>query len=206
VRDDRLLPIGVDDLDAAGSEPGGVLLADPPSTMTAWTGVLAGPFSHGEEDFDEALSLLQAELDEKGREAQYRIEVETADDGPARARASVTAWVGVLVGLLAPIAILESRWPGLRLAATVIFVLAGFGPGIMCWVDTGEAWAQAGLTIAFSAAAFALAASGMIWLAAWHPMWLLALAAPSVLSCLIRLYRLHAGLGRHAPSSSPSRA
>lgn len=176
------------------------------STMTAWTGVLAGPFTDGDEDFGETLSLLQAELDQKGREAQYRIEVESADDSPARARASVTAWVGVLVGLLAPIAILESRWPGLRLAATVIFVLAGFGPGIMCWIDTGEPWAQAALTIALSAAAFALAASGMIWLAAWHPTWLLALAAPSVLSCLVRLYRLHAGLGRDAPSSSLSRA
>ncbi len=206
MRDDRLLPTGAEDFDPAGSDTGGVLLSDAPSTMTAWTGVLAGPFSDGDVDFDEALALLQAELDEKGREARYRIEVEPADDDSARARASATAWVGVLVGILAPIAILESRWPGLRLAATLIFVIAGFGPGIMCWVDTGESWAQAALTIALSAAAFALAASGMIWLAAWHPTWLLALAAPSVLSCLVRLYRLHARRAPRAPSSSPSRA
>lgn len=204
MRDDRLIRNGVEDFDGTGSEAAGVLLTETPSTMNAWTGVLAGPFAGGDEDFGEALSLLQAELDEMGRKAQYRIEVEsTEDDGPARQRASVTAWVGVLVGLLAPIAVLESRWPALRLAATLIFVLAGFGPAIMCWIDTGEPWAQAALTIALSTAAFALAASGMIWLTAWHPTWLLALAVPSVLSCLIRLYRLHADVG---PSSSLSRA
>ncbi len=204
MRDDRLAPLGAEASEGSDSRAVGTLVAEPPSTMTAWTGVLAGPFADNDDDFQEALSRLQAELDEKGREAQYRIEVESAEDAGSYRRAVVTAWIGVLVGVLAPIAILESPWPALRLAATLLFLLAGFGPGIMCWIDTGDAYAQAALTFALSIAAFALAAVGMIWLAAWHPTWLLLLAVPSVLSCLSRLYRLHVHL--RVPSSSPSRA
>jgi hypothetical protein len=187
-------------------------MMDEPSPMMAWTGVLVAPVENGDA-IDDALSQLQAELDEHGRAAQYRIELETAEDGlvdghgtlTAEGRARITAWVGVLVGVLAPIAVLESRWPALGLAATLAFVLAGSGAGITCWLNIGDSYVQAALTMVLSAAAFALAAVGMIWLTDWHPRWLLCLAVPSVLSCLYRLYRLRRGRMRlHEPSLSRS--
>lgn len=170
------------------------LTEDAPSAMTAWTGVIAGPSVNGDGVLDEALSTLQAELDERGRESQYRIYVESLAAGDAfipGARTTATAWIGVLVGILAPIVILLSRWPTVGLAATLVFVLAGLGAGIMCWIDTGDGFAQAAVTGALGAAVFALAAVSMIWLAAWHPTVLLLLAVPSVLSCLSRLYAGH---------------
>ncbi len=164
--------------------------ADAPSMMTAWTGVLVGPFADGA---DEALSTLQAELDEKGRESQYRIYVESAGDGAqvAGARTSITAWTGVLVGVLAPIVILLSQSPTLGLVATLVFVIAGLGSGIMCHIDAGDPYAQAALTFVFGLVTFTLAATIMIWLATWHPTWLLALAVPSVLSCMQHLHATH---------------
>ncbi|HUB36552.1 MAG TPA: hypothetical protein VL972_06980 [Solirubrobacteraceae bacterium] len=104
-------------------------------------------------------------------------------------RTTATARVGVLVGVLAPAIVLLSPWKGLALAAVLVFAAAGLGPGIMCWLDAGEAYAQLGITFALSLSCFALAAAIMIWLAAWHPLVLLALAIPSVLSCLRRLAR-----------------
>jgi hypothetical protein len=190
VRDDRHSGLGV-----AGSDETGTVLAETPRTMAAWTGLLAGSFSELDEGIDEALSTLQAELDREGREARYRLQLEAGQNGAphdlgahsADVRTTATAWAGVLVGVLAPIVILLSVAPALGLAATLVFVLAGIGPGIMCWVDTGDSYAQAALTVALGMAAFALTAAGMIWLAAWHPTALLLLAVPSVLSCGYRL-------------------
>lgn len=183
----------------SASQSANVLIADAPSTMTAWTGVLLGPIADGD-GMDEALALLQAELDEKGRSSQYQIEVEHGD-GVFGTRTTVTAWIGVLIGVIAPIVILLSRAPTLGLAATLVFVLAGIGPGIMCWVDAGDSSVQAALSMVLGTGAFALAAVTMIWLSAWHPTALLLLAVPGVLSCLYRLYA-----GRGAPSTSGSTA
>jgi hypothetical protein len=169
------------------------LARDASSTMATWTGVLVGPFADGDDGIDEALSTLQAELDEKGRESQYRIDRESRGDprfALTGTRTAMAAWTGLLVGVLAPIVILLSRWPTVGLAATLVFVFAGLGSGITCQIDTGDPFAQAALTFVLGITAFALAATIMIWLADWHPTWLLALAVPSVLSCL---YRLHAG-------------
>ncbi len=126
---------------------------------------------------------------------------QSASGGVADARTAMTAWTGVVVGVLAPIVILLSRWPTLGLAATLVFVFAGLGPGITCQIDTGDPYAQAALTFVLGMAEFALAATIMIWLADWHPTWLLALAVPSVLSCL---YRLHAGHVASTVSGAPA--
>ncbi|MGO8905133.1 MAG: CpsD/CapB family tyrosine-protein kinase, partial [Solirubrobacteraceae bacterium] len=107
----------------------------------------------------------------------------------ADARTAMTARAGVLVGALAPIVVLVSPWGTVGLAAMLLFAVAGLGPGLMCWLDAGDPYAQAALTVTLSLAAFALAATIMIWLAAWHPATLLLLAIPSVLSCLRRLMR-----------------
>ncbi len=115
---------------------------------------------------------------------------QSASGGVGDARIAMTARTGVVVGVLAPIVILLSRWPTLGLAATLVFVFAGLGPGITCQIDTGDPYAQAALTFVLGMAEFALAATIMIWLADWHPRWLLILAVPSVLSCL---HRLHEG-------------
>ncbi len=215
MRDEHPMRLGVDPFEQTGPWTDGALIADAPNTMTAWPGVLVGPFAGGDDSMEQALSQLQAELDEKGREAEYRIEVESAEDDvsprtsplTADGRARVTAWIGVLVGVLAPIAILESPWPSVRLVGALVFVLVGAGPGITCWLNAGDSYVQAALTIVLSAAAFALAAVGMIWLSAWHPTWLVLLAVPSVLSCLYRLYRLNRRRARDpVPSAAGSRA
>ncbi len=178
---------------ATASTAASALAGDALSTMATWTGVLVGPFANGDDGIDEALSTLQAELDEKGRESQYRIDVESAREAGSAftgTRTAMAAWTGLLVGVLAPIIILLSRWPTVGLLATLVFVFAGLGSGITCQIDTGDPFAQAALTFVLGITEFALAATIMIWLADWHPTWLLALAVPSVLSCL---YRLHAG-------------
>jgi polysaccharide biosynthesis transport protein len=107
----------------------------------------------------------------------------------ADARTAMTARAGVLVGALAPIVVLASPWSAVSLVAMLVFVVAGLGPGITCRFDAGDPYAQAALTVTLSVAAFALAATILIWLATWHPITLLLLAIPSVLSCLQRLTR-----------------
>jgi hypothetical protein len=57
----------------------------------------------------------------------------------------------------------------------------------MCWVDSGDGPAQAALTLVLSLAVTAIVSAVMIWLSAWHPHVLLALAAASILSCVVRL-------------------
>jgi hypothetical protein len=186
------------------------LIADAPSPMTAWTGVLVAPLQRAR-DVDEALSQLQAELDAHGRAAQYEIEVESSGAGSSQTpaavtadrQARVTAWVGLLAGVLSPIAALQSQWPTVKLIGALVFVLVGLGPGIMCWVDAGEPYAQAALSVAVSIAAFALVAVGMIWLTSWHPTWILLAAVASVASCLYRLLALHR---RHSAALTPSAA
>ena len=107
----------------------------------------------------------------------------------ADARTAMTARVGLLVGIVAPLVVLVSPWRTVSLVAMLVFAVAGLGPGITCWFDAGDPYAQAALTVTLSLAAFALAATILIWVAAWHPIALLLLAIPSVLSCLQRLTR-----------------
>jgi hypothetical protein len=57
----------------------------------------------------------------------------------------------------------------------------------MCWVDTGEDAAQAGLTLAVSLAVVAIASALMIWTASWQPRALLVLAVAGAASCVARL-------------------
>ena len=105
-------------------------------------------------------------------------------------RTAATALVGVAIGILAPAVVLASPWRPVSFAATLIFVIAGLGPGITCRIDARDVFAQLALTLVVSLTAFALAAAIMIWLASWHPVVFLLLAIPSVCSCSLRLLRL----------------
>ena len=62
----------------------------------------------------------------------------------------------------------------------------------MCWIDSGENAAQAGLTLAVSLTlCWRWRARLMIWLAAWQPRALLVLAGAAVISCALRLRTAH---------------
>jgi hypothetical protein len=102
-------------------------------------------------------------------------------------RLLATAWLGIVVAVLAP-AVVTVAGPGVAaLAAVLAFAAAGAGPGVMCWIDAGDGYAQAGLVLVTSLAAFAFGATVLLWLGAWTPALLWALGAASALSCVIRL-------------------
>jgi hypothetical protein len=104
-----------------------------------------------------------------------------------RSRPKVTAYVGVAASALAVALVVGSPWQGSALAGALVLACVPVGSAVMCWVDGGNAYVQAGLTLVLSLAAFALASSLMIWADAWHPFALLALAGVSAASCLARL-------------------
>ena len=102
-------------------------------------------------------------------------------------RTTATAWIGLAVAIFAPLLIAGAPRSGLSLVAVLAIAFAGFGPAVMCRLDTGDPVAQVAVTIALSLAVFALGSALLIWLAWWHPTALLVLAVPSAASCLHRL-------------------
>ena len=112
-----------------------------------------------------------------------------AEDGDGEARAVLTAWAGIAASVTAVALILAvpGHWPAL--AGALLLACVPAGAAVMCWVDSGDAFVQAGLTLVLSLAVTAIASAVMIWVAAWHPRALLGLAAVSVLSCVVRLGR-----------------
>ncbi len=109
--------------------------------------------------------------------------------GPGGSRAVTTAALGVLLAVMPALTVLVVGSGTPALAAVLVFAIGGSGPGIVCWVDAGDGLAQAGLVVVISLTAFAGTATAMIWLDAWRPQLLWALAAASLLSCLARLVR-----------------
>lgn len=103
-----------------------------------------------------------------------------------RSRTTITAYAGILAGILAT-GFIFAPWHGATLVGTLLLATVPAGAGVMCWVDSGEDAAQAGLTLVVSLAIFAIGSAIMIWVSAWHPRALLALAGAGVLSCLVRL-------------------
>jgi hypothetical protein len=103
-------------------------------------------------------------------------------------RTQLTAYVGIVASVLATAFVL-APWHELSLAGALMLACVPAGAAVMCWVDSGEGLAQAGLTLVLSLAVFALANATMIWLAAWHPRALLVLAGLGTVSCLARLVR-----------------
>ena len=104
-------------------------------------------------------------------------------------RTMATAYSGILSSVLAAALLLAAPWPAGSLLGAVLLCCVPAGAAVMCWIDSGEAAAQAGLTLTISLAAVAIFSAIMIWAAAWEPRALLALAALSVGSCAYRLRR-----------------
>ncbi|MBV9338231.1 MAG: hypothetical protein JO262_16405 [Solirubrobacterales bacterium] len=98
-----------------------------------------------------------------------------------------TAYAGILASVLAATVLLGAPWPAASLIGAFLLCCVPAGAGVMCWVDAGEAAAQAGLTLAISLASVAILSAIMIWTAAWEPHALLGLAVLSVGSCAYRL-------------------
>ena len=101
----------------------------------------------------------------------------------------MTAWVGIAASVVAVTLIIigPGHWPAL--AGALLLACVPVGAAVMCWVDCGDGFAQAGLTLVLSLAVTAIASALMIWLVRWHPSGLLAaLPAVSIVSCAVRLY------------------
>jgi hypothetical protein len=119
-----------------------------------------------------------------GRRARRR----TSGEAAVRwSRPWLTACAGIVASLAAPALVLGSPWHWLALVGALLLFCVPAGAAVMCWVDTGEGFAQAGLTLVVSLAVSALASAAMIWAAAWHPRALLGLAAVGMVSCVARL-------------------
>lgn len=105
----------------------------------------------------------------------------------SRSRCELTAYAGLLSSVLAVALVLGAPTSWLGLVGALLLACVPAGAAVMCWIDAGEDAAQAGLTLAVSLTALALASAIMIWLAAWQPRSLLVLAGAAVISCALRL-------------------
>lgn len=106
-----------------------------------------------------------------------------------RTRTELTAYVGILAGVASTAFVLGAPWHWLAFAGALALACVPGGAAVMCWIDSGEDVAQAGLTLVVSLALFTIASALMIWLASWHPSALVAFAGASIVSCLARLVR-----------------
>ena len=106
----------------------------------------------------------------------------------SRSRTGLTALAGIAASLAAAILLaVPSRGP--RLAGALLLASVPVGAAVMCWLDSGEAVVQAGLTLVLSLAVTAVVTAVMIWLTAWQPTALFAFAVIGVVSCAARLLR-----------------
>lgn len=117
------------------------------------------------------------------------IDVPAKRSGMMASRTRPTAYAGIISSALAAVLLLAAPWHAASLAGALLLCCVPAGAAVMCWIDSGEAAAQAGLTLTISLAVVAIVSAVMIWTATWEPRALLALAALSVGSCLYRLRR-----------------
>jgi hypothetical protein len=112
-----------------------------------------------------------------------------AEPEPGGVLTSVTAVTGISASIVA--ILLISAFPGHWPALVGALLIACVPPGaaVMCWVDSEYGVVQAGLTLTISLAVTAIVTSVMIWLSAWHPKVLFAVAVLSAASCALRLQR-----------------
>ncbi len=106
----------------------------------------------------------------------------------SRRRTDLTAYAGIIGSALALALVLGAPWHWLALAGALVLACVPGGAAVMCWVDSGEDVAQAGLTLTVSLAVVAIASALMIWTNLWQPRALLALAGAGALSCGARLW------------------
>ena len=94
-----------------------------------------------------------------------------------RSRTEVTAYAGLSASVLAVALVLIAPTPWLGLIGALLLACVPAGAAVMCWIDSGEDAAQAGLTLAISLSVLAIVSAIMIWTSAWEPRALLVLAA-----------------------------
>ena len=104
-------------------------------------------------------------------------------------RTGLTAWAGLAASIAALILVLAGPRPGAALTGAFLLACVPAGAAVMCWLDSGEGFLQAGLTLVLSLAVTAIFSAVMIWLTAWQPRALLALAVAGAVSCAARLVR-----------------
>ena len=107
---------------------------------------------------------------------------------PGASRTKATAWAGLVASICSTVLlVVPASWAHV----TGALLLVGFSAGaaVTSWVDIGDGFAQAGLTMVSSLAITTIASAIMIWSSAWHPDTLAALAVVSLLSCVGRLYQ-----------------
>ncbi len=104
-----------------------------------------------------------------------------------KTRTEATAYAGLAASLLAVALVLIAPTAWLALIGALLLACVPAGAAVMCWIDSGENAAQAGLILAVSLTVLALASAVMIWLASWQPRALLVLAGAAVVSCALRL-------------------
>jgi hypothetical protein len=104
-----------------------------------------------------------------------------------RARTALTACAGVAASAAVLVLLLAVPGSSAALAGGLLLAAVPAGAAVMSWVDSGDGFAQAGLTLVLSLAVTAIASALMIWLSAWHPRALLALAAVGLVSGAARL-------------------
>jgi len=107
----------------------------------------------------------------------------------ADARTGPTAWAGLAASVAAAVLVLAAPGHDAALAGAFLLACVPAGAAVMCWVDSGEGFLQAGLTLVLSLAVTSIASAVMIWLTAWHPRALLALAVAGAASCATRVVR-----------------
>jgi len=106
----------------------------------------------------------------------------------SRPRTELTAYAGILGSVLSVGLVLGAPWHWLALTGALVLACVPAGAAVMCWVDSGEDAAQAGLTLTLSLAVVAIASTVMVWTASWQPRALLALAFLGAASCATRLF------------------
>jgi hypothetical protein len=84
--------------------------------------------------------------------------------------------------------VLTGQEDWLALIGTLLLAMVSAGTAVMCWVDSGDGFAQAGLTLVLSLVITGISSAVMIWSAEWHPAFLfIAITACSWASCITRL-------------------
>ncbi len=106
-----------------------------------------------------------------------------------RRRLRATAAAGVAGSVAAALLVLAAPAGPLTLVGALTLACLPGGAAVMSWIDTGDATAQAALTLIVSLTVFALASAVLVWTADWHPRLLVVLAAASILSGLASLAR-----------------
>jgi hypothetical protein len=106
----------------------------------------------------------------------------------SRSRTELTAYAGIVGSAVSVALVLGAPWHWVALAGALVLACVPAGAAVMCWVDSGENAAQAGLTLTLSLALVAIASAAMIWASFWQPRaLLLVIASAGAASCTARL-------------------